>query len=529
MMKGNILLFAVFLLYATEAVCQTYYVANAPLGNNQNAGTALQPWRDIQFAVDRLNGGDTLVVTKGIYHETVVFLGEADSGGRGNPLTMMGEEGAVLDGTGLLPLGRQGLISIHDAHDIVIDHLQITNFRTAQGKELNDTPVGILIDGASAHVLLKNNRISHIENLSSCGQSSGCGTGANGISVYGDSPVSIVDLVFYRNEISYCILSASEAFTLNGNIDGFALIDNHVHDNNNIGFVFAGYESDTCELCSDEQNRARNGVVARNRSINNSTNLALGGFSNNPWYEGEAGSADGFYVDGGRNIIFDGNFSAYNDIGFEFASEHANKSSEDVLMVNNFVYLNREAGLSLGGYAQSDQGAGGGNSARIHVNNNSFFKNAGWGSEIVFSFRVRDATLANNIIYGEASVSDNFLSEANGQYENINWVNNLWWSEDTSDKSGVPGTAIILDPLFVDAQNGQLNLAENSPAIDLGIAQANINGWSDAFWERVADGNGGISAQGMTDINQGKRFAGQLDLGAAEFGSQPNSGRCPGY
>jgi hypothetical protein len=497
----------------SSSSAKTYYVA--PDGDNLADGSTDSPWNTLQFATQQLSAGETLVIRAGSYNETVL-LGENDSGTENAIITLKGLDGAIIDGTGLSPISRQGLITLRNAHHITIENLEIANFKTSTGVNLTDTPVGVLIDGSSHHLTLTNNNIHHIENLSTCGQTSGCGSGANGIAVYGDTTTAITDLLFTNNEVANCILSSSEAFTLNGNVDGFKLTGNYVHDNNNIGIDFIGYENDVCTSCTEEQNRARNGIVKNNRSINNSTNLALGTFSNNPWYEGTDGSAGGFYVDGGRNIIFDGNYSSKNDLGFEFASEHPQKSTDDILMINNAIYRNREVGLTIGGYAESDQGEGGGSAKNINVFNNSFYKNKGWGTEIAFSYRVINATLANNIIVGKTSISDNFAQEINnGQYLNIIWENNIWWAVTTTNTTNIQGSSITQDPLYTNPETGNLNLLANSPAINKGIEQTAITTWLDSFWQKEFT-NGIIPAHGTEDINGENRLENQLDLGADE-------------
>ncbi len=493
----------------------TFYVANAPQGDNANNGSQDSPWEDIQFGVNQLNAGETLIVNAGTYNETVLFSGLSSSGTFGSPVQLLGLDGAIIDGTGLVPSGRLGLITIRNAEHIIIENLEIANYKTSTGVEIDDTPLGILIDGSSKEITIKNNNIHDIQNLSSCDQNSGCGPGANGLAVYGSTSSAITGLVIENNEISNCILSSSEALTLNGNIDGFKILNNYVHDNNNIGIDFIGYESDVCNSCTEKQNRARNGIVKGNRAINNSTNLALGGFSNNPWYGADDGSAGGFYVDGGRNIIFDSNLSSQNDLGFEFASEHSGKSSDEILMINNFVVLNREVGLTIGGYAESTSGEGGGNASNIYVYNNSFYKNKGWGTEIAFSYRVNNASFVNNILVGSGSVSDNFAQETNGQHQNISWNNNIWWADDVSDTSDLQGSSIIQDPLYINPDNGELSIQVNSPAIDIGQVQADLTSWEDTFWLSQFE-NGIILVHGEKDINGNDRINAQIDIGAVE-------------
>jgi hypothetical protein len=494
--------------FTGEAI-PTFYVS--PEGSDVNDGSKDKAWKSIQASIDKIEANSILILKEGIYHESILFLGEEDSN-----IVLKGEVGAVLDGTGITPIGSQALIEIKNAHHIVVENLEIRNFKTATGLEINDSPIGIFIHGSSHDINISKNNIHHIENLSTCGESSGCGTGANGIAAYGDSIHTMTNLNFIDNEISNCILSASEAFTLNGNINGFRILNNYVHDNNNIGIVIIGYEEDTCIACTPENNRARNGIVKGNRAINNSTNLALGNFTNNPWYEGSDGSAGGFYVDGGHHVIFDGNYASQNDLGFEFASEHSSKSSNDILMINNYISNNREVGLSLGGYEEDSTKQGGGNANNIMILNNSFYKNAGWGSEIAFSFRVKNTSIINNIIYGETSIADNFSQEENAQLENITWGKNLWWAEDTSDTSGIQGEVILSHPLYIDPDNNNLNLQDTSPAKEEGSLQTNINSWNDMFWQKEFL-NGNITVHGVKDIQGDIRVNGILDLGADEL------------
>jgi hypothetical protein len=485
----------------------TFYVS--PSGDNEDDGSSDTPWKNIQFAVDQLKEDSTLIIKEGIYNERVLLSGEDDSN-----IILEAETGAVIDGSNLNVIGQQGLITIRDAHNIVVNNLELRNFKTAQGINMTQTPIGILINGTSHDINITNNRIHHIENLSTCGESSGCAVGANGIAVYGNSKTAIRNLNFVNNEISSCILASSEAFTINGNVDGFKVLNNYVHDNNNIGIVMIGYESDVCPDCLDDENRARNGIVKNNRSINNSTNLPLGVFNSNPWYEGNDGSAGGFYVDGGHHILLEGNYASQNDLGFEFASEHAGKATNDILMVNNYLYNNREAGLSLGGYSQNPTKAGGGESHVIMVYNNSFYKNSGWGSEITFAYRVQNASIANNIIYGEGDVADNFSEEQYGQYSDITWGKNLWWANDNSDTSGIVGESIVKDPLYVDALSGKLDLNSSSPAVNEAVEQSAVT-WSGSFWEDAFT-DGLIPASGSADIHGEQRIHEQLDMGADE-------------
>ena len=76
---------------------------------------------------------------------------------------------------------------------------------------------------------------------------------------------------------------------LNGNVEHFVVSHNKVHDNDNIGIDFIGFEGECPTPALDQ---ARNGVCTDN-VVYNITSYG------NPAY-GKDRSADGLYVDGGR-------------------------------------------------------------------------------------------------------------------------------------------------------------------------------------------------------------------------------------
>ncbi|MCX7698380.1 MAG: right-handed parallel beta-helix repeat-containing protein, partial [Candidatus Goldbacteria bacterium] len=63
-MKRNILFLCLFYLISFLAA-ETYYVSMT--GNDSNTGLLGQPWRTLQYAVNRLSAGDTLIVEDGTY------------------------------------------------------------------------------------------------------------------------------------------------------------------------------------------------------------------------------------------------------------------------------------------------------------------------------------------------------------------------------------------------------------------------------------------------------------------------------
>lgn len=117
------------------------------------------------------------------------------------------------------------------------------------------------------------------------------GGNAHGIAVYGNSSTSLEQLAITQNELYNLKLGASEAMAINGNVDGFRIAQNIVHDNNNIGIDIIGFEG---IAPNPSQDQARNGVIEENHVYNSSS-------FGNPAY-GEDYSAAGIYVDGGKAV-----------------------------------------------------------------------------------------------------------------------------------------------------------------------------------------------------------------------------------
>jgi hypothetical protein len=455
----------------------------------------VSPGQSIQAAVNTASAGDTVRVLAGTYKQKVLISGK--TGNASAFITLKADAGVILSGAGLTPAGREGLITIKNSSYVRVEGFDVTGL-TSSG---SNTPVGILIEGNGARLQIVNNKIHGIKNTSTCKDP--CSVGAHGLAVFGTNATGVTDLLVQGNEVYQNVLQASEALVINGNVDRFEVLNNNVHDNNNIGFDFIGYEGE-CSGCG-ENDRVRNGLVRGNRAQNNSS-------VTNPWYGGE-GSAGGFYVDGGRYIIFDRNISTGNDIGFEFASEHKNKATEDILMTNNFVYNNREAGLSVGGYS-----SGAGQARRINVHNNSFYKNRGWGTEVVFQYKVIDSRFSNNIFSGKGTVAENYVVEGSGHSGNV-WGINLWWGS-SSSATNLPGTRVIADPRYVAPATGDLKLQNTSPALNVGAVGTALSGWTSPLWTAYFP-SGAIPLNGVKDINGEARVEGIIDLGADEYGTAP--------
>jgi len=475
----------------------TYYVA--PTGNDAWPGTLAQPWRTIQKAASTLAPGDTALVRGGVYGSPVTVTVSGSSTGGYVTLANYPGETPVIDATGITPpLNPTGLFLLADCHHVVIRGFELRNYRTPSTSRI---PAGVFVTGASHHVEIRGNNVHHIENTGGNVSDSG---NAFGIAVYGTGPQPISNLVIEGNEVHHCKLGSSEAVVLNGNVANFEVANNRVHDNNNIGMDFIGFEG----TCSDPaQDQARDGFCRGNTVWN------ISSFGNQAY--GNEYSAAGIYCDGATRVTIERNVVHGCDLGFELASEHPGKATRNITVRDNFSYGNRLAGLSLGGYNATSTG----NSEYCVVRNNTFFQNdtLRWGSgEIQFQYRCYSNSLLQNIIV--ANGQNLLLSNpGSGNAANVfNW--NLYhcpggsgaaqweWMGATRTGfaawkagAGQDGNSLFADPKFVSTAMPDLHLQPVSPAVNAGDPSA-------------------MPGQGELDIDGGARKVGpRMDIGADEL------------
>ena len=192
--------------------------------------------------------------------------------------------------------------------------------------------------------------------------------GIHGINVYACNDLApVTDLTIEGCEVYDCECGSSESLVLNGNIDGFLIAGNKIHDNNNIGIDMIGFEGwakhpDDATGNPDgtaagsrnpyDADQVRNGICRDNVVYNIST-------EGNPYYyeDGEYDpSAGGIYVDGGRDIEIFNNFIFRGDIGLEVATEHSPDDNElfkvsGVRVHDNVIAdCNGWTGICFGGY-----------------------------------------------------------------------------------------------------------------------------------------------------------------------------------
>jgi hypothetical protein len=364
---------------------QTLYVS--PDGSDRAAGTAAHPLRTPQRAVDRLGrSGGTVQLAGGRYvGRRIVVTGRSH-------ITVRAAAGTtpVLDGTGLtVPEGQSGMVEIRNSSDIAVSGLTVTGYRT---KSLSAVPIGILVAGSGHAIRLSHNHVHHLGNDNPTLGS--FDINAHGIAVYGtDATASLTDVHIDGNELDHLVLGASETLVLNGNVDGWSVTGNNVHDDNNIGIDAIGFEPTISGPARfTDVNRARHGLIAHNRvsRIISEGNPAY-------WEDGSwCNCADGVYVDGGADILIAGNQVDASDIGIEAASEWRQGRTNGIAIIGNTVTRSRYTGLALGGYDQ-DRGEAFDITVSGNVLRGNNTLNDG-SPEMLLQYYVHDTSITHNTI-----------------------------------------------------------------------------------------------------------------------------------
>lgn len=264
---------------------------------------------------------------------------------------------------------------------------------------------------------------------------------------------------------------------LNGNVTSFTVSNNSIHDNNNIGIDFIGFEG----TGSTGNDQARSGVCVGNTVYNISS-------ATNPTYGGDR-SADGIYVDGGKDIVIERNKVDNNDIGIEVASEHQGKTTSNITVRNNFVSRSYQANVLMGGYAANK-----GNAANVVVVKNTLFQ--GGDGEVALQYNCNGVTVKNNLCYAKSGNS--YLVNEGSNNSNVNADYNLYYGASTSSPgSWSDAHATYANPMLITPYS-DMHIGNTSPAVDSGVDLGTVSGTVDI--EGEARVQGGARDIGVDEI-----------------------------
>ena|GEM_PF-1435049 len=361
-LSGIILIMSLSVAPISLAEAATYYVAKN--GSDTNNGADTNPWLTVQRGVGALNAGDTLIIREGIYNETMTV---SRSGTENNYITIKGENGAILDGTGINASGGRSnnMVYLNNRSYVRIENIEIRNNYSRNSGWNTNTGICVEADGGSgsAGVQLVNNKVYNIDGESFHYQSTSAGgPGGHGIAVYGYGSTedrAVRNLLIEGNEVYNCRLGWSEAVVVNGNVKDWKIINNYVHDNNNIGIDAIGGESTSSNRTLD---RARDGIISGNVIINNTGHGNIG--------YSYGGGAGGIYIDGGKDIRIENNYIFGSDYGIEIGTENSTDfRPSGITILNNVVAYNETACILVGGV----NGAGVNGEDGIYIENNTFY------------------------------------------------------------------------------------------------------------------------------------------------------------
>lgn len=450
---------------ANVTALRVYYVDGAA-GNDQNDGLTLATaWKTIQKSFDAAVAGSTVMIKGGTYYEQLTVR---VSGTAGNPVTFTNynSEQVIIDGS---KNSGTTILTITDKSYLVFSNLTVQHItkNNAVGIQLSASKNGGVNTVTFRNVAVKTiNWTSNASTIPNSNQNSqpfiAYGFGATQAN-------AITNLIVDSCEFSNNVTGFSESLSLDGNIDGFTITNNKVHDNTNIGIAAIGHYGVSSNSTVDQ---SRNGLIRGNRCYNNVSDYA---------------TSAGIYVDGGKDIKIDRNITYQNGYGIEVGHEE-NGTASNITVINNLIYLNEVTGIAIGGY---DSGTSGQVTNSVFRNNTLFKNNTNNdGSGEFYITKASNCTIGNNVFYTNSentlfsleNISPQtgniidyntwYTPSGNASDININWRNTSYGSfTDYKTKTGQDAHSFFKDPLFTSTgTTPDLHVKTGSPCLRTGNA-----------------------------------------------------------
>jgi len=450
----TIMLMLISSLFYLNGFCQQNYYVNTAGNDDTGDGSYNLPWQTIQNGMDQLSAGDTLNIMAGTYNEKLFV---EVSGTNENKIVIRNNSNDTVIISGADIIDSEAVIEIYNQSNITIEGLFITN------NEMPDSK-GILIEAKCNNITIRNNKIYNINFSNNATDVVTEETNAQPLIVFGTESLDpVMSLIIEGNKIYDCRTGYSEALAINGNVDGFEVVNNTVHNITNIGIDIIGHEG-----TSLQNDQARNGLVKGNTIYNCISAYATSG---------------GIYVDGGKDLVIENNVSYHNGYGIEIGCENTGKTTSNVVVRDNLFYDNEVCAIAIGGFDYPD---GSGKVVDCDILNNTCVKNdfAVDGTGEMYITYLENANIKNNIFYISGQ---NIFAYAELSQVNLVMDYNLFYSLSGNFEAGWNGTqyasfsvfqtgtgsnanSLFSDPLLVSADvlSADFHLQENSPAINAG-------------------------------------------------------------
>jgi hypothetical protein len=466
-----------------------YYVDKTQ-GNDQNDGLTLATaWKTIQKSFDAAVAGSTVMIKGGTYFEQLTVR---VNGTAGNPVTFTNynNEQVIIDGS---KNSGSTIITITDRKFLVFSNLTVQNIT-------KNNAVGVLIsaskNGGAGDLTFRNVAIKSINWTSNPATIPNSNQNSQPFIVYGYGTAqanAVTNLVIDSCEFANNVTGFSESLSLDGNIDGFTITNNKVHDNSNIGIAAIGHYG----VSSNSQvDQTRNGLIRGNLCYNNRADYA---------------TSAGIYVDGGKDIKIERNITYQNGYGIEVGHEE-NGTASNIIVTNNLIYLNEVTGIAIGGY---DSGTSGQVTNSVFRNNTLFKNNTNNdGSGEFYITKASNCTIGNNVFYTNNQNTLFSLENISPQSGNIIDYN-VWYTQggnasdiwinwrntgydtfaDYRSKTGQDAHSSFKDPLFISVGTiPDLHVKTGSPCLRTGNPS-----WITDASEKDLDGKPRV-VNGLVDI-----------------------------
>lgn len=404
---------SLMIFFSSLISAKDYFVATD--GSDNASGSKKSPWKTIQKAASSASAGDDVYVRGGTYNEMICIEG---SGEKDEWITFQPfeQEKVIVDASGI----KRPKSKKKNVEGSAVFYISKSSYIRISGFELCNATVngggGIWVYGSGDHIELLDNHIHDIK-----------GKHAMGITIYGTEKkghTGIRNLLIHGNHIHDCEPATSETLVINGDIKDFKILNNDIHDVNNIGIDVIGGEKWLSKKFPS------NGVIANNR-----VRRCFSSY--------EDGYAAAIYSDGASDLLIENNAVSESDIGMEIGAENKGVIVKNVIVRGNLIFNNYKAGIGFGGYNKKKTGFVEG----IVIENNIFYKNnrpndkgpypmsKGADNGEIWVQWSKGSHVKNNIVQAREGVDGLRISWDKGYDEGNFFENNTYFTSDGADNA----------------------------------------------------------------------------------------------